>query len=333
MSEENAKPKFDKNSISNTFITATTVCLVCSFLVAGAAVALKPLQDQNKKRDIMSNIISVAGFQDRDLEAAAEPFDGKEKVGPIEACFKKGNGTRLGYIQDVLVDLETGSTEIGLEKARKFLAMAEDASDDEVIEAYDQTKAVISIDTDEEGNLLYAKKLGKDEDIASLKEIERVAHVYLLRNKEDEIVKYIFPVRGKGLWSVLYGFMAVEPDLQTISGLTYYSHGETPGLGGEVDNPSWKKQWTLNEDKPKKNKQIYGEDGKVKIAVIKGKASTPYQVDGLAGATITSNGVTYMLQFWLGDQGFGPYIENEKKQSGSSESVSANSGSKGAIDG
>ena len=333
MSEENAKPNFNKNSIPNTFITATAVCLVCSFLVAGAAVALKPLQDRNKKLDIMSNIIRVAGFQDRDLESAAEPFEGEEEVGPIEACFKKGNGTRLGYIQDVLVDLETGSTETGLEKARQFLALEGDVSDAEVIQAYDQAKAAISTAADEKGNALYAKQLSKDEDIASLKVVEQVAHVYLLRNKDDQIIKYIFPVRGKGLWSVLYGFMAVEPDLQTISGLTYYSHGETPGLGGEVDNPTWREQWTLNEDKPKKNKQIYDEDGKVNIKVVKGKASNPYQVDGLAGATITSNGVTYMLQFWMGPEGFGPYIENQKQPSDSTESVSANTGSKGAIDG
>ncbi len=323
MSEENAKPEFDKNSISNTFITATAVCLVCSFLVAGAAVVLKPLQDQNKKRDIMSNIITVAGFEDRDLEAA----------GSIEACFDKENESRKGYIEDVLVDLETGSTEVGIEKARAFLEMGDDVEDSEVIQAYDQAKAAISSKAGDDKELLFARDLGKEIDIAALKKIEQVAHVYLLRNKEDQIVKYIFPVRGKGLWSVLYGFMAVEPDLQTISGLTYYSHGETPGLGGEVDNPSWKQQWTLNEDKPKKNKQIFDEEGKVEIAVIKGKASTPYQVDGLAGATITSNGVTNMLQFWFGPEGFGPYIENEKQKTDSPESASANSGSKGAIDG
>ena len=315
MSEENAKPNFDKNSIPNTFITATVVCLVCSFLVAGAAVALKPMQDRNKERDIMTNIIQVAGYQDRDLEAA----------GSVEAVFEKGNGSSKGYIQDVLVDLATGSTEEGLEKARAFLQMADDAPAAEVIQAYDQFKAALSTD--------YSRQLTKDEDIASLKVVEQVAHVYVMRNKEDEVVKYIFPIRGKGLWSVLYGFIAVEPDLQTIAGLTYYSHGETPGLGGEVDSPTWKEQWKLNEDKPKKDKQIYGEDGEVEIKVVKGKASNPYEVDGLAGATITSNGVTYMLEFWLGPEGFGHYIENEKQQSDSTESASANTGSKGAIDG
>ncbi len=89
------------------------------------------------------------------------------------------------------------------------------------------------------------------------------------------------------------------------AGLTYYKQGETPGLGGEVDNPTWKKKWS--------GKKIY-QDGKVAIKVVKGtaEASNPYGVDGLSGATITSNGVSNMLKYWLGPDGFGPYIEKQK---------------------
>ena len=56
----------------------------------------------------------------------------------------------------------------------------------------------------------------------------------------DKIDKYIFPIYGKGLWSTMYGFIALDKDLKTIKGFTFYEHGETPGLGGEVDNPKWK---------------------------------------------------------------------------------------------
>jgi Na+-transporting NADH:ubiquinone oxidoreductase subunit C len=298
--------KFDKDSIGNVLFIATSVCLVCSFLVAGLAVSLKSMQDANKKRDIMTNIVRVAGIQDRDIESA----------GSIEAFFSPPgeNEEERVYIEDILIDLETGDS--GIEIAREFLELGESVKDSEVIAAYDQFKAANSGE--------YSTKLDKAADIAGLEKVEKVSHVYLLRNPDGSIVKYIFPVRGKGLWSVLYGFLSVEPDFQTISGLTYYSHGETPGLGGEVDNPDWKKQWTLQENRRGQlvGKKIFGDDNEVKISVIKGKSKDPYEVDGLAGATITSNGVTNMLEFWFSETGFKSYIDKQKKASSGVTSVS-----------
>ena len=118
----------------------------------------------------------------------------------------------------------------------------------------------------------------------------------------------IFPVEGKGLWSTLYGFIALAPNGVDIKGLTFYKHAETPGLGGEVDNPKWKAQW--------KGKKAFADGSAVPtLYVKKGKVAKndKYGVDGLSGATLTSNGVTHLLQFWLGDQGFGPYITNNLK--------------------
>jgi Na+-transporting NADH:ubiquinone oxidoreductase subunit C len=119
-----------------------------------------------------------------------------------------------------------------------------------------------------------------------------------------EVTALILPIEGKGLWSTLYGFLAISPDIQTIKGITFYEHGETPGLGGEVDNPRWKAKWT--------GRKIFDADWKPVIRVKKGAAGSPdadpYQVDGLSGATITSRGVTNLLQFWLGENGFGPYL-------------------------
>ena len=118
------------------------------------------------------------------------------------------------------------------------------------------------------------------------------------------VARLIIPVEGKGLWSTLYGFLALEKDVDTITGITFYQHGETPGLGGEVDNPKWKALW--------KGRKAFDADQKPAIEVLKGRAGSvqeaPHHVDGLSGATITSRGVTYLVQFWLGEHGFGPYL-------------------------
>jgi Na+-transporting NADH:ubiquinone oxidoreductase subunit C len=122
------------------------------------------------------------------------------------------------------------------------------------------------------------------------------------------VQQVIFPIEGKGLWSTLYGFVSLDTDMNTVKGLTFYDHAETPGLGGEVDNPKWKSVWP--------DRKVYGTDGKVALRVIKGKAGSPadapHDVDGLSGATLTANGVSNTLQFWFGDVGFGPFIENVK---------------------
>ena len=114
----------------------------------------------------------------------------------------------------------------------------------------------------------------------------------------------VLPIEGYGLWSTLYGFLALDADTKTIRGLTYYQHLETPGLGGEVDNPSWKALWP--------GRVAFDDTGSPVISVIKGRAGSPqedpYRVDGLSGATITSRGVTHMLRFWLGEAGFAPYL-------------------------
>jgi Na+-transporting NADH:ubiquinone oxidoreductase subunit C len=127
-----------------------------------------------------------------------------------------------------------------------------------------------------------------------------------------EVQALILPIQGMGLWSVLYGYIALESDARTIRGITYYQQGETAGLGGEVDNPRWKALWV--------GRKAFDERGNVKIAVKKGAAGPadedPYRVDGLAGATITSRGVTNMLRFWLGDLGFTPYLERYREQRG-----------------
>lgn len=128
--------------------------------------------------------------------------------------------------------------------------------------------------------------------------------VYEVLDERGAVRSIVVPIEGMGLWSVLYGYLALAPDGRTIVGITYYEHGETAGLGGEVENPRWKALWP--------GRKAFDDRGNIKIKVTKGQAGPPdqdpYQVDGLSGATLTSRGVTNMLQFWLGEQGFGPYL-------------------------
>ena len=145
--------------------------------------------------------------------------------------------------------------------------------------------------------------LRPDDDLAKIKRKARFATVYLVETDQG-IDKIILPIKGYGLWSTLYGFLALESDLQTVAGIGFYEHAETPGLGGEIDNPTWKKTWI--------GKQAYN-SGEMAISVVKGKVDltrpeSDYQIDGLAGATLTTRGVNNLVQFWLGNEGFQPLI-------------------------
>lgn len=133
--------------------------------------------------------------------------------------------------------------------------------------------------------------------------------VFLIKSGET-VDQIVLPVEGKGLWSTLYGYLALDKDTNTIRGLTFYEHGETPGLGGEIDNPRWKALWP--------GRKAFDDLWKPAIKVIKGAAGppdqAPHEVDGLSGATFTSRGVQYLIEFWLGDNGFGPYLKRFREQ-------------------
>jgi Na+-transporting NADH:ubiquinone oxidoreductase subunit C len=130
--------------------------------------------------------------------------------------------------------------------------------------------------------------------------------VYIVEGSAG-LEKIILPVKGYGLWSTLYGFVALESDLNTVAGLGFYEHAETPGLGGEIDNPSWKAQWV--------GKKSYDSNNKQALTVIKGKVNMDrpesiHQIDGLSGATLTSRGVDNLVKFWMGENGFAPFLAN-----------------------
>jgi Na+-transporting NADH:ubiquinone oxidoreductase subunit C len=149
------------------------------------------------------------------------------------------------------------------------------------------------------------------ENKAKVRRVPNDEVIFLLKSG-DAIEGIILPIHGYGLWSTLYGFLALDADANTIRGITYYQHGETAGLGGEVDNPRWKALWP--------GRKAFDDSGDVAIRVIKGHAGPPeedpYEVDGLSGATITSNGVSNMLDFWLGKNGFTNYLATYRNERG-----------------
>lgn len=144
------------------------------------------------------------------------------------------------------------------------------------------------------------------DNTAGVTQIPEIAEIYQITNKNEQITQLILPIEGKGLWSTMYGFLALLPDTTTVSGITFYQHGETPGLGGEIDNPSWKALW--------RGRKVFDKNWQPALTVIKGNAASaeedPYKIDGLSGATLTSRGVTNTIQFWMGDNGYGKFLEN-----------------------
>lgn len=252
-----------KESTVRTLTVAVLVCLVCSVFVAGAAIALKPTQVENRLLDKQRSILAIAGLGEAGMSGAKV----KELFGST--------------ITAKLVDLESGTFSDAFDPI-----------------TFDPLKAAKDPKTSE--------VLKGSEDIAGIKRQERYTTVYMVE-KDGEVETLILPVRGYGLWSTLHGFIAVKGDLNTVVGMGFYQHGETPGLGGEVDNPKWKGQWP--------GKTLFDDNGKLAVQIVKGgvdpqSPQATHQVDGLAGATLTSVGVDNLLKFWLGQNGFGPFIAN-----------------------
>jgi Na+-transporting NADH:ubiquinone oxidoreductase subunit C len=147
--------------------------------------------------------------------------------------------------------------------------------------------------------------LPDDEDTAKIRRRVRYATVYIIEDPQGEYETVVLPVSGYGLWGIIYGYLAIEGDGNTIRGIGFYDHKETPGLGGEISNPRWQAQWP--------GKQIFDNSGDVAFQVVKGGGQGSSQIDALSGATLTSRGIENMIAFWLGQRGFGAYLTNEVK--------------------
>ncbi|MCH7920855.1 MAG: Na(+)-translocating NADH-quinone reductase subunit C [Planctomycetes bacterium] len=156
----------------------------------------------------------------------------------------------------------------------------------------------------------HGEDIPADEDIARIKRRPKNMVVYVVKEGQ-RLQQVILPIYGKGLWSTLYGFLALKDDMRTVSGIAFYEHKETPGLGGEVDNAGWKASW--------RDKLALSEEGSVVIEVIKGRVDPESeqahrQIDGLSGATITTRGVDQLVKYWLGEYGFGPFLKRLREE-------------------
>ncbi len=260
------------DSIKKTVGVALGVCLVCSVLVSTAAVTLNAIQEENKKLDKIKNILLAGGLLSDGMEDIKAAYD--EKVEPT------------------LIELATGAI-VSEENYDKVLN----------IEHFD-LKAICSHSD-------YSDAISPKKDIANIKRRPRYMLVYSVK-ENGQTDKVILPVFGKGLWSTLFGFVALNKDMKTVAGFTFYEHGETPGLGGEIDNPRWKKMWL--------GKAAFNDAGEVVIEVLKGKvdnagANANHQIDGLSGATLTTRGVDQLVKYWLSSDGYGPFL-NKLRQEG-----------------
>lgn len=238
---------------------------------------------------VCSVIVSTAAVLLKPLQVANKQKDFKINILKAGGLYEQGiaDGKSITEmfenVTTKLVDIDTG----------KYT----DAVD---VSSYDQRKAA------KEPALSDA--LTTEDDVAKIIRREKFSKVYLVQTAEG-IQKVILPIKGYGLWSTLYGFISLENDLNTVSGIVFYEQFETPGLGGEVDNPKWKGLW--------EGKQVYGDNGNVELSVIKGNVTSDtvnaqYKVDGLSGATLTSKGVDNIIKFWMGSMGYAKYLTNLK---------------------
>jgi Na+-transporting NADH:ubiquinone oxidoreductase subunit C len=260
-----------RDSILGTLLVAFVLCVVCSVLVSAAAVLLNPRQQENKALYEKTNILRAAGLIGKKATA-------KE----VETIYES-------RVRKLLVNLDEAKV-VPTEEVPYDDYNPRDAADD------DDLSKEITVEgptpgVDRRPNMLFLYEV-------------------MAEGSETDVEQYVLPIYGKGLWSTLYGFLAIQSDGVTIKGITFYEHGETPGLGGEVENPNWQAQWD--------GKLAYNEEGEVIVRVVKGTVepgseADRYAIDGLSGATITTNGVSNFVRYWLGPDGFGPFL---KKQTG-----------------
>lgn len=246
-------------SAGKTLSVAAILCGVCSILVAGAVVVLKPKQVFNADIDFKKNVLMSAGLLKENTD--------------VNETFKQ--------VEPVVIDLETGNIVEGIDP-----------------KTFDQSKA----DKDPQ----YVQDLNKSQDVAGIKRRSKIQKVFLVK-KDGALDQIVLHVYGKGLWSTMKGFLSLDKDTVTVRGFNYYAHGETPGLGGEIDNPKWISQWP--------GKKVYNEDFKPAIDVLKGTVdpgmnNAENKIDGLSGATLTSVGVENTFKFWLSESGYAKFLAN-----------------------
>jgi Na+-transporting NADH:ubiquinone oxidoreductase subunit C len=230
---------------------------------------------------VCSIIVSITVVTLKPLQEKNAEIDFKKNVLNAAGMLKEGADVEATFdkINTIMVDIETGKVMDSIDPL-----------------SFDQKSAASNPD--------YGVKIDSSKDIAGLNMRSKYAKVFLVK-EAGQVTKIILPITSMGLWAKMYGFIALAGDTNTIEGFSYYQHGETPGLGAEVDNPKWKKQWI--------GKKLYGESGDVEAAVKKLPTDENHHVDALSGATITSNGVDSSLKYWFGSDAYKKFLVNVKQ--------------------
>ncbi|MGO2340417.1 MAG: Na(+)-translocating NADH-quinone reductase subunit C [Psychrobacter sp.] len=261
-----------KSNNAKTISVALTLCLVCSVLVSAVAVGLKPAQLENARLDRNKNILVAADMYDAESDT---PDDVAER-------FKDFDVEVIDLNEGNYVDDET-------------LAAAGIPDRN----AYDASQAT--------KNQALSEDLGNN-DPAGIGRKPKYAKVYVKKDDAGQPEVVVLPIQGYGLWGTIYGFLTLESDMNTIKGISFYEHKETPGLGARIEEPEWRAKWSGIES--------YDENGDVATGVTKAGNPKENWVDGISGATLTSRGVSNMIQFWLGEQGYKPYLDMLREESG-----------------
>ena len=142
------------------------------------------------------------------------------------------------------------------------------------------------------------------QDLASLGRRSRFAPVYMVF-RDGTLDRLILPVNGTGMWSMLYGYIALEADLNTIAEMVFYEQNETPGLGDQIAHPHWLELW--------QGRHVYNDLGNPRFRVAEGQVVVGseawlYEVDALSGATVTANAVTGLIHYWFGPHGYQEFL-------------------------
>lgn len=243
---------------------------------------------------VCSLVVSAAAVLLRPLQEHNASLALKREVVKVAGLYQPGDDVAAAFakLDAKLVDLETGDYVTDMDPV-----------------GYDPRKAA----KDPELGL----SLTPEQDLARIRSRAKIMPVYLRYAGDSREPRYIesiiLPVHGYGLWSTMYGLLALDPDGRTIQRVSFYEQRETAGLGGEVANPQWQASW--------QDKEVVDAQGDPRFTVVKGSVQpgspdAQYQVDGLSGATLTSDGVTNLMRFWIGEMGYGPYLERIRQARG-----------------
>jgi len=147
----------------------------------------------------------------------------------------------------------------------------------------------------------WSVEIPKADDVAGIVRRARHLPVHLLE-KQGKLELVVLPVYGSGYQSTIRAWLALSGDVQTVISFSIVDQAETPGLGARIVEPAWLAQWA--------QRPLYNNEGDLTLRVSVGPAVSDNEIDGVSGATLTGNGINNLLQYWLSDQAFGPFLKN-----------------------